>query len=139
MKIYFSHPTFTYHTKTSRMAKEIIKRGLEPDKIIDPADYSLRKDPTKFIAECEGVVGMSISNKLTFLVWKEMERGEDNGVELYTLLAEGRSSVGPMVEGVPDSIEKLSHKESKHFSKSVMKQSRDGLVSLLFGNWNRRF
>mgnify|MGYP006310654427 CR=1 FL=1 len=139
MKIYFSHPTFTYNTKTERACKKIINKGLKPEGIIDPSNYGLTADLKELISKTDGVVGIAISGKYTFLVWNEMEYGEENDKDLYTLFVKDKNDIGPLVEGMPEDLKKLSRSESKKFSTEITKGYRDSFFSIFVGNWGRRF
>ncbi len=139
MKMYFSHPTFTFHTKTERKCIKIIKDNLDPGELINPADYGFRDDKKADLKDSEAVVAMAISDYFTYLVWKEMEinGNEDN---FYTFIVENKSSIGPLVEGVPDDIKKLSKEESKKVSYEITKKDyKEGFLSSLFGSRGGRF
>ncbi len=139
MKMYFSHPTFTFHTKTERKCIKIIEEHLEPDELINPADFGLKHDTKQKLKDSDAVVGMAVSEFFTYLVWKEMEI---NGKEenFYTFMVENKSSIGPLVEGVPDNIEKLSKKKSERFSYEITKKDyKEGFLSSLFGSHKKRF
>ncbi|MFP4050366.1 MAG: hypothetical protein ACLFVB_01335 [Thermoplasmata archaeon] len=121
MKIYFSHPTFTFRTKTEKECIEIIYKYLDADEIINPADFGLKHDVRKNIRKADAIVGMAVSEKFTFLVWNEMDVADKVGEKLYTMMVESQRDIGPLVEGVPENIERLSKNESKAFSHKMMK------------------
>lgn len=140
MKLYFSHPTFTYKTKTETTCLRILEKALETEEIINPSDYGIRTDPRELVDKADAVVGMAVSDKYTFLVWNEMDYGKSKNLDLYTLMVEDKNNIGPLVEGIVDDIEKLSKEESKRFSRSIMvKGSRESFFSIFIGNWGRRF
>ncbi len=143
MKIYFSHPTFTYRTKTESRCIDIIekafKKEFESIEVINPAEFGLRINPVNKIKQADKIVGMAISDKLIYLVWKELELAEKFQVETYVFYVENKDDLGPLVEGVPDKIEKLSKNESRRFSNIVLKGKRDSLISSFIGNWGGRF
>lgn len=137
--VYFSHPTFTFRTETE---KECISRfhQLNVKKIINPANFGLRDDMKKKICEAEAIIGMCVSKKLTYLVWNEIEYGRANGSEIYTIMVESKNDIGPMVEGIPKDVCKLSLDESKRFSEDILKKEyRMNIYSMMIGNWGRRF
>jgi len=136
MKIYFSHPTFTFRTKTEKTCIKIIQENLEADEVINPADFGLRHDVRNKILEADAIVGMAVSEKFTFLVWNEMDLAEDNGEKIYTIMVENQRDLGPLVEDVPENIERLTRDESKAFSHDVMKGTYTSMfpsLSLLKG------
>ncbi len=140
MKLYFSHPTVTYKTKTESNCLEIIHDALEPEEILNPSDYGLKDDLQEVIKEAEAIVGMAVSGSYTFLVWNEMEFGDSLDLTLYTLMVRNKSSIGPLVKGMPDDIEKLSKAESERFSREITTEAhRESFFSFLLGNWGRRF
>lgn len=139
MRIYFSHPTFTFRTKTERECINILKRSFDAEEIINPADFGLRKDPKEKIRESDMVVGMAVSRHFTFLVWNEMKVGKESGAEINTFMVESKNDLGPLVEGVPDGIEKLSPEESQVFREDVLEGEKESIFSLIIGNWKRRF
>ncbi len=139
MIIYFSHPTFTFRTKTERRCIEIIKESYDSEELINPADFGLRKDPREFIKKADTVIGMAVSNTLTFLVWNEMKLGKKSGSEINTFMVESKDDLGPLVEGVPGGVERLDRKESHMFREKVLGGQKESIVSMLFGNWGRRF
>jgi len=54
MKIYFSHPTFTYHTKTEKRCIRLIETKFEKlTKIINPASFGALKDSKSQIKELD--------------------------------------------------------------------------------------
>ncbi len=139
MKMYFSHPTFTFHTKTERKCIKVIKEHLEPDELINPADYGMRDDKKSELEGSKSVVAMAISKCFTYLVWKEMEINGNEG-NFYTFMVENKKSIGPLVEGVPDDIKKLSKEESKKLSYEITKSDyKEGFLSSLFGSRGGRF
>lgn len=140
MKIYFSHPTFTFRTKTEKECISIIEKYLDADEIINPADFGLKHDVRKEILEADAVVGMAVSEKFTFLVWNEMDVGKKDGEKMYTMMVESQRDIGPLVEGVPENIEKLSKNESKAFNHKMMKGTRTSLFpSLSMFKGTKRF
>lgn len=139
MKIFFSHPTFTFQTKTEDKCLEIIKDSFDVDEVIDPSNFGLKHDSSKELKECDLVVGMAVSNKFTFLVWKQMEFGEKNGAKLCTFYVENKNNIGPLVKGMVGEVKKLSKDESELFSNEMLKEKRESMGSLFFGNWGGRF
>ncbi len=137
-KVFFSHPTFTFKTDTEKGCISIFKR-LKVKEVINPADYGLRDDIRELIREADVVVGMSISEKLTFLVWNEMEFAEKNGLDLFTIMVEDKHDIGPLVIGIPENVEKMSLEDSKAFTDEILKEHRDSVYSLLLGQRDRRF
>ncbi len=139
MRLYFSHPTFTFHTKTERKCIKIIKEHLDVEELINPADHGLRQATKEKLKESDGVVAMAVSGRFTYLVWKEMEI---NGKEenFYTFMVENKNSIGPLVEGVPEDIKRLSKKESRILSYDITKDDyKEGFLSALFGSRGGRF
>lgn len=139
MSLYFSHPTFTFRTKTERRCIEIIEKGIGPDEIVNPGEYGLRDNPVQEIEEVEKLVGMAISGKLLYLVWKEMKIAFDNDVEIYTIYVEDKTDLGPLVKGVPDDIDRLSKEKSNKLANEIIKGSNESIFSMFMGNWGRRF
>jgi len=140
MIIYFSHPTFTFKTKTERKCKGIIKEYLEPEEIIDPSNFGLKHDRTSELKRADGIVGMAVSSCLTYAVWKEMKLGKQDDANLYTFMVENKEDIGPLVKGVPDEIRTLSKKESKKLSYELTKKDyQDGFITSLVGSHKSRF
>ncbi len=142
MHIFFSHPTFTFKTKTERKCIEIIKEYLEPDKITNPADFGIRHDVKGELKKADSIVAMAVSTAFTYVVWKEIElrKEEGNEVDIYTFMVENKNSIGPLVEGIPDNIKRLSKKQSKKLSHKISKDDyQDGLITSLIGSHSSRF
>jgi len=143
MKVYFSHPTFTYRTKTESRCIEIIKKAFRKEygtvDVINPSNFGLRINPVTRIKKADKIVGMAVSEKLLYLVWKEMEIAEQFGVEPFIFYVENKDSLGPLVRDVPEDIEKLSKDESKIFSNEILKKQKESIFSLVLGNWGGRF
>ena len=139
MKVYFSHPTPTFRTRTETVCLEIINEYFDPDEIINPSNFGLKKDLKSTIQKSNIVVGMAIENKYTFLVWNEMEEGKKHGADLYTIRAKDKENIGPMEKGFPEVTRKLSRKQSEKFTGELLDENRSSLFSLLFGNWGSRF
>lgn len=143
MKVYFSHPTFTYRTKTESRCIEIIKEAFREDfetiEVINPSKFGFRINPVNEIKEADKIVGMAISEKLLYLVWKEIELGNKFGLDRYVFYVESKDSLGPLVEDVPEDIEKLSKDQSKIFSNKMLRKQKESLVSMIIGNWGGRF
>lgn len=139
MNIFFSHPTFTFRTKTESRCIKIIKDSFEVDKVINPADYGLKDDTSEELRDIELVVGMAVSNKFTYLVWKQMEFGKKNGAKLCTFYVENKNNVGPLVKGMVSEVKKLSKDESKIFSNKILNGNKESIRSLFVGNWGGRF
>lgn len=139
MNIFFSHPTFTFGTKTESRCMGIIKQSFEVDEVINPANYGLRDDTSEELKDIDMVVGMAVSNKFTFLVWKQMEFGKKNGAKLCTFFVENKNNVGPLVKGMVGEVKKLDKNESKIFSNEILKEKQESMGTLFFGNWGGRF
>lgn len=139
MDIFFSHPTFTFRTKTESKCIKIIKDSFEVDEVINPADYGLKDDTSEELKDVDLVVGMAILNNFTFLVWKQMEFGEKNGAKLCTFYVENKNSIGPLVKGMVSEVKKLSKDESKIFANKMLKEQQESMATLFFGNWGGRF
>ncbi|MBS3781556.1 MAG: hypothetical protein KGY66_01775 [Candidatus Thermoplasmatota archaeon] len=139
MQLYFSHPTFTFKTKTERKCISIINEHLEPDELTNPADYGLKDDLKSELKKSDGIVAMAVSGVFTYLVWKEMEMVEEE-VKLYTFMVENKENIGPLVKGVPEKIKRLSKKESKRLSYEITKNDyQEGFISSLVGSYGSRF
>jgi len=139
MRVYFSHPTMTFRTRTETTCLEIIDETLGPDEVINPSDYGLKDDLKSIIREVDVVLGLAIANKYTFLVWKEMEEGKAHGAELYTIRAKNKENIGEVERGMPQGIARLSREESEKFTNDLLGANRESLLSILFGNWGSRF
>jgi len=139
MKVYFSHPTLTFRTRTESIILDVIEGSLEPDEIINPANYGLKDDLRSMIQAVDVVVGMAIENKFTFLVWNEMEEGQDHGADLYTIRVKNKENVGVLEEGFPEGTSKLDREESDNFTGELLKENRSSWLGLLFGDWGSRF
>lgn len=139
MKLYFSHPTFTFHTKTERECIKIIEEHLEPDELVNPADYGLRESTKDKLKDSDGVIAMAVSYRFTYLVWNELDiNGEEEN--FYTFMVENKSSIGPLVEGIPEKIERLSKEESERFNHEITKKDyKEGFLSSMFGSRKSRF
>src|SRR6056297_2204794 len=124
MKVYFSHPTLTFRTRTESITLDIIEDSLKPDEIINPANFGLKDDLKSMIQEVDVVVGMAIENKFTFLVWNEMVEGQDNGANLYTIRVKNKEKVGVLEEGFPEGTRKLDREESDNFTGELLKENR---------------
>lgn len=139
MKVYFSHPTVTFRTRTESICLEIIDEVLKPDEIVNPPDFGLRDDLKSIIHGCDVVVGMAIENNHTFLVWNEMEEGRKHGAEVYTIRVKNKENIGELEKGFPEGVRQLTREKSDKFTGELMKENRGSFISLLFGNWGSRF
>lgn len=141
MRLYFSHPTFTFKTKTEKECMRIIQEHLEPDEIINPSDYGVKHDLRSKLKECDGLVAMAVSGVFTYVVWKEIEMVEDSeGFRLYTFMVQSKNDIGPLVKGVPEDIKRLSKKKSKELSHKIAKSDyQDGLLTSIVGSHRSRF
>jgi len=140
MSLYFSHPTFTFKTTTEKKCISIIKEHLEPDEIINPADFGLKHDLKSKVKNCDEFVAMAVSGVFTYLVWKEMELVDKDEIKLYTFMVENKNDIGPLVEGIPDDIKRLSKKQSKKLSHEITKDDyQDGFMTSLVGSHSSRF
>lgn len=143
MNIYFSHPTFTFKTKTEKKCIEIIEEYLEPDKLINPSDFGIKHDLKSKLKESDAIVAMAVSSCFTYLVWNEIEmirEEKEEDLKIYTFMVENRENIGPLVEGVPEEIKKLSKEQSKKLSHEIQKDDyQDGLISSLVGSHSSRF
>lgn len=139
MKVYFSHPTLTFRTRTEEISIEIIEDSLNPDEIVNPADFGLKDDLRSMVGEADAVVGMAIEDKFTFLVWNEMVEGEDQGADIYTIRVKNKENVGVLEDGFPEGTQKLDRDESESFTGELLKKNRSSWLGLLFGNWGSRF
>lgn len=139
MKVFFSHPTLTFRTRTEKSCTKIIDDGLEPEKIINPANYGLKDDIRSLVRSSDAVVGMAIGNKYTFLVWNEMVEGEEHGADVYTIRVKNKEKIGELEKGFPEDTRRLSKEESDEFTGEILKENRGSLLGLLFGNWRSRF
>ncbi len=140
MIIYFSHPAFTFKTKTERKCKDIIQEYLETEEIIDPSDFGLKHGRKQELERADGIVGMAVSSCFTYSVWKEMRLAKQEDTEIYTFMVENKEDIGPLVKGVPDEIRRLSKKQSKKLSYEIMKNDyQDGFITSLVGSHRSRF
>ncbi|KXB05726.1 hypothetical protein AKJ50_00055 [candidate division MSBL1 archaeon SCGC-AAA382A13] len=140
MKIYFSHPTFTFRTDTEEFCIKMIREKFNDiEKIFNPLKYGLKHDVRSFIHESDAVVGMAISEKFTFLVQNEMKEGKKWGADLYTIRVQNKEKIGEIEEGMPKEIQKLSKEESDKFTNELMKKNRESFWSLLLGKHGSRF
>ncbi len=134
--VFFSHPCFTFKTETEERCISIFK-DLKIKRVINPADYGLKHDMRMLIKEADIVIGMSVSEKLTFLVWNEMGYGKKLGLDLYTIMVESKHDIGPIVIGIPDNIEKMSLEDTKVFTSEILETHRPSIGSLLVGKWSK--
>ncbi len=140
MKIFFSHPTFTFQTDTEEICLDMIREYFKDiEKVFNPLQYGLKHDMRKFIHQSDAVVGMAVSGNFTFLVHNEMEEGRKEGAELYTIRVRSKEEIGKIEKGVPDEIRKLSRDESERFSNDMMKENRESIWSLMIGKHSSRF
>ncbi len=140
MRLYFSHPTFTFKTKTERRCISIINEYLEPDELTNPADFGLKDDLRSELKKADGIVAMAVSGVFTYLVWKEIEQIKGEDVSLYTFMVQNKDNIGPLVKGIPDDIKRLSKKESKKLSYEITKKDyQDGFITSLLGSHGSRF
>lgn len=140
MRLFFSHPTFTFNTKTEKKCLSIIKEHLEVDEVINPSDFGLKHDLRSELEEADALVAMAVSGTFTYLVWNELEIVEEDEVELYTFMVENKDNIGPLVEGIPDDIKRLDKKESKKLSNKITKDDfQDGFMSSFLGSHGSRF
>ncbi|MFO8109985.1 MAG: hypothetical protein R6U17_05625 [Thermoplasmata archaeon] len=138
MTVFFSHPPFTFRTSTERYCISILDK-LNVKKVINPIDYGLKDDMRALVRKSDAVIGMSVNSKLTFLVWNEMKYAEKHGKEIFTMMVESKDDIGPLIEGIPDNVKKLSLDESKIFTSEILSEHRETFFSLIIGNWGRRF
>lgn len=139
MRVYFSHPTMTFRTRTETTCLEIIDEVLDPDEIINPIDFGLKDDLRSVVRDCDVVVGMAIEDKYTFLVWNEMEEGSRYGADIYTIRVKDKEHIGELEEGFPEGVQQLSREKSDEFTGELMKENRSSVLSLIFGKWSGRF
>ncbi|MFW5912572.1 MAG: hypothetical protein ACOCSA_00175 [Candidatus Hadarchaeota archaeon] len=140
MRVYFSHPTFTYRTDTEEFCVDMIKeRWGNVEKVVNPLEYGLKHDVMSLISSSEKVVGMSVLDKYTFLVWNELERAREEGAEVYTIRVQNKEKIGGIEKGMPEDIVKLSKEESEKFTNELLKENRDGLISTIFGHHGGMF
>lgn len=140
MSLYFSHPTFTFNTTTEKKCISIIKEYLEPDELINPANFGLKHDLKSKIQKSDSIVAMAVSGVFTYIVWKEIELVDKGEVKLYTFMVKNKSDIGPLVKGIPDNIKKLSKKQSKKLSYKITKDDyQDGFMTSLVGSRGSRF
>lgn len=118
---------------------EIIDDGLDPEEIVNPADFGLKDDLRSMVRKADAVVGMAVENKFTFLVWNEMVEGEDNGADVYTIRVKNKENVGVLEEGFPEGTRRLDRDESDAFTSKLLKENRSSWLGILFGNWGSRF
>ena len=137
MKIYFSHPTFTYHTKTEKRCIRLIQTKFENlTKIINPASFGALKDSKSQIKESDIIIGLAINNKYTFLVWKEIEYSQKNNSKIYSINATNKNQIGDIKKGLLDEHEKLDRDKSEKFKKNI--QANDNTIkSILLGTKNK--
>ena len=134
MKIYFSHPSFTYHTKTEKRCIRFIRSKFENlEKIINPASFGALKDSKSQIQDSDIIVGMAIENKYTFLVWKEIEFAQKNELKVFSINANNKNQISDITEGMKEDYEKLSREESHKFSKKQELDNRS-FKSILLGS-----
>lgn len=138
MRVFFSHPTVTFRTDTEDTCISMISEAFDPDKIFNPSNYGLKDDLRSIIHEADVVVGMAILNKYTFLVWNEMKEGKAHGADLYTIRVKNKERIGGIEEGMLEEISELPKDESNQFTQELMKESRESLMTLLFGNWGSK-
>ena len=139
MKVYFSHPTLTFRTRTESTVMEIIESSLDPEELINPADFGLKDDLREKVRESDVVVGMAIEGKFTFLVWNELAEAEEHGADVYTIRLKNKENIGKLRKGYPAKVKKLGREESREFTGDLLKENRSSWLGLLFGNWGSRF
>ncbi len=140
MQLYFSHPTFTFKTKTERRCIRIIKEHLEPDQLTNPADFGFKHDLKSELEKCDGIVAMAVSGVFTYVVWKEIELIKKKDAEVYTFMVENKENIGPLVKGIPDDIKRLNKQQSKKLSHEITKNDyQEGFVTSLIGSHGSRF
>ncbi|MFP4000352.1 MAG: hypothetical protein ACLFSM_02355 [Thermoplasmata archaeon] len=140
MKLYFSHPTFTFNTRTERKCISIINEHLEPDELTNPADYGIKHDIKSDLKDSDALVAMAVSGAFTYVVWKEIEFVKENDVQFYTFMVENKQDIGPLVKGIPEKIKRLSKKQSRKLSHEITKKDyQEGFISSLIGSHGSRF
>ncbi len=83
---------------------------------------------------------MAVSGVFTYLVWKELEMIDKDEVKVYTFMVENKNDIGPLVEGIPEDIKKLTKKQSKRLSHEMTREDyQDGFMSSLVGSHSSRF
>ncbi len=140
MRLYFSHPTFTFKTQTERKCISIIQEYLEPDELTNPANFGLKHDLRSELKKADGIVAMAVSGVFTYLVWKEIELLDGEEVRFYTFMVENKENIGPLVKGIPEDIKRLSKEESKKLSHEITKNDyQEGFISSMVGSHGSRF
>lgn len=140
MRLYFSHPTFTFKTKTEKRCISIIKEYLEPDNLINPADFGFKHDLRAELNKSDGIVAMAVSGVFTYVVWKEIELINEKDLPIYTFMVQNKENIGPLVKGIPEDIKRLSKKESKKLSHDITKNDyQEGFITSLLGSHGSRF
>ncbi|MFQ6087328.1 MAG: hypothetical protein ACE5K0_00295 [Candidatus Methanofastidiosia archaeon] len=134
-KLYFSHPTLTFHTKTERECLEFLRSKFRDSKIINPADYGFKGKGffENLISSSRIVCGLVIFEKYTYGVLKEMEYGVNLGKEVYTIASESKEEFFRtklrLKEGMPSEYERLSWEQTKKLYSELQKKSYRGFFS----------
>lgn len=140
MKVYFSHPTFTFGTDTEEFCVGMIRDYFEDvQEVVNPSDFGLKHDVKSLVCNSDKVVGMAVMGRYTFLVWNEMEEGEREGADLFTIDVQNKEKIGEIERGMPEDIQKLSKEESEKFTNDLLTETREGVLSVIFGKHTSRF
>jgi hypothetical protein len=134
-KVYFIHPSVTYHTRTERTCHRLIKSKLEKDiKIITPSELSKKqiKNWKEDIKETDSVVGMALEGNYTISIWTVLEYAEKLKKPIYTICV-GEGGI-KWREGILEDVKKLSLEETRKFSRKVaLDDGKSMMRGMIFG------
>ncbi len=135
-KVYFIHPSITYHSRTERRCENLMNSKLEGDlDIMGPSNLSKEEIRSwkEDIEDMDIVVGLALEEKYTVSVWKVMEYADDLEKSIYTIKV--NESTIKWREGILEDVKKLSLEETRDFTrKIVLDDGKSMLKGLFFGN-----
>jgi len=134
-KVYFIHPSITYHSRTERFCLKLIKSELgEEIEIINSGDIGIERVRRwkEDIMGIDAVVGMALEDKYTISVWTVMEYAESLKKDIYTIRI-GETSF-KWEKGILKDVKKLSLDETRKFTRDItMGDTKHAIMGLLFG------
>ncbi|MEA1993657.1 MAG: hypothetical protein U9N35_04600 [Euryarchaeota archaeon] len=135
-KVYFIHPSITYHSRTEKRCLQLIKSELGEDlEIINPSNLNKKQIQgwKEDLTEMDAVVGMALEEKYTVSVWTVLEHAEKLKKPVYTIRV--NETITKWHEGVLEDVEKLPLEETRRFTREIIYEDGKGMFKgMIFGN-----
>ncbi|PTD94730.1 hypothetical protein C9439_01060 [archaeon SCG-AAA382B04] len=135
MTVYFSHPTFTYHTETERKCISKIRKKFS-EEIVNPSEKGFRSKSKEMIDKSDKIVGVAIEDKVTFLVNQEVKYAKNSGNKAYIINVEEKNLISDIRDFSRDDFEILTLEKTKEFKANLRKEDLS-VTGFLFGGKSR--